>query len=400
MRAAIFDPFCGVAGNMILGALIDAGVEVPRLKKMLRLLPLEGEWDLSVTPVSRGGLRGLLVSVDVSENSPDRDLSSIRNMIDSSSLPEAVKLPSISCFERLARAEAEVHGVDVEEVHFHETGAVDAIVDIVGSFCALDLLGIERVYSSPVAIGTGTVQCSHGVLPLPAPATMKLLLGVPIAPSGIKSELTTPTGAAILVEAVSSWEETPPPARVTSTGMGAGTAELHRSNLLRVSLCDSHEENPAWINETCVQIKAVMDDMDMRTWPELSRELQEAGAYDCYMGNCIGRKGRPSLEMTILCSAQTRDEVIERIFRSSPTLGVRVQEIPRAVLERSFISVHTEWGPVSVKVGYLAGEPVNAEPEYSDCVRLARENSVETVKVISTARAAALRVLRGEGPEA
>ncbi len=393
MRVACFDPFCGVAGNMVLGALIDAGAEVPQLEHMLRKLPIKGEWDLELTNTSRKGLRGLLVTVNTADVSPHRTLSNIRDMISSSDLPDSVKTSSISAFRRLAAAEAHVHGLPIEEVHFHETGAVDAIIDIVGSFCALHMLGVERVYSSPVATGTGTISCAHGILPVPAPATAHLLRNIPVSPSGISAELATPTGAVILLEAVSSWEEVPPAMTVLSSGMGAGSADLDRPNLLRASICETSGINTPWSHDTCLQITTVMDDIDMRTWPEVSAGILDAGAYDCYVGNCIGRKGRPALLMTVLCTVPMRDRVIEQVFRSTPTLGMRVLEMPRAILDRDFISVVTEWGPVNVKVGYLAGEPINAEPEYSNCVSLASDNSIETARVITAARAAALDVL-------
>ncbi|MBN2587802.1 MAG: LarC family nickel insertion protein, partial [Candidatus Fermentibacteraceae bacterium] len=220
MRIAVFDPFCGISGNMVLGALMDAGLSAVRLEGMLRRLDLPG-WELSVDRVLRNGLQGTLVNVAVPGETGHRQLPDILDIISRSDLPDTVREKSSLAFEKLAEAESSVHGIPVDRVHFHETGAMDAIIDITGSFCGLYLMGVECVYSSPVATGTGTVECAHGILPVPAPATLRILEGIPTVPSGIPFEITTPTGAAILATAVGSWTGVPPAMIPSETGYGA-----------------------------------------------------------------------------------------------------------------------------------------------------------------------------------
>ncbi len=386
MRIAVFDPFCGVSGNMILGALADSGLDLELLRKMLRKLNLKG-WKLSAGSVLKNSLRGTLVTVTVPVETSARHLSGILKIISESDLPEYVRAKSTDAFRRLAEAESQAHGISIEEVHFHETGAMDAIIDIVGSFCGLYLLDIEKVYASPIATGSGTVTCAHGVLPVPAPATVNILKGIPTAASGIDGEITTPTGAAILAAAVESW--TIPNLRMTqeSTGMGAGTKDLPRPNLLRFTVYETMS-SPSWNQDSCIEIKTVMDDMDARIWPDTAQSILESGAMDCYAALCIGRKGRPSMEVTVLCPVSRRDEVIECMFRNTTTLGLRVNVVERAVLDREFGKVETVFGQITVKRAYLNGKALRAEPEYEDCAKAAARHNVSVQEVITAARCA------------
>jgi len=388
MRIAVFDPFCGVSGNMILGALVDCGLDVELLRKMLQKLNLKG-WKLSARNVLKNSLKGTLVTVDIPMETSARHLSDILKIISESDLPEYVRDKSTDAFRMLAEAESHAHGISTEEVHFHETGAMDAIIDIVGSFCGLYLLDIEKVYASSVATGSGTVTCAHGILPVPAPATVNILKGIPTVASGIKGEITTPTGAAILAAAVESW--TIPNLRMTpeSTGMGAGTKDFSRPNLLRFTVYETMS-NASWKQDNCVEIKTVLDDMDARIWPDTALRILESGAMDCYATPCIGRKGRPSMEVTVLCPVSQRDEVIECIFRNTPTLGLRVSIVERSILDREFGKVETVFGVISVKRAFLNGKLLRAEPEYNDCAKAAARYNVPVQKVITTARCAVL----------
>ncbi|MCD4847012.1 MAG: nickel pincer cofactor biosynthesis protein LarC [Candidatus Aegiribacteria sp.] len=392
MKIAVFDPFCGASGNMILGALIDAGADQSGLNEMLSKLNLNG-WKIATETVSKKSLRGTYVEVQVPLETEARKLRDIEKIIRNANLPESVTGNSLKSFQKLAEAEAEAHGIPVNEVHFHETGAMDAIIDIVGSFCCLHLLGIERVFSSPIATGTGTVTCAHGTLPVPSPATVSLLRGVPTCPSGIRSELTTPTGATILVNAVESWG-TPPPLIPVSSGMGAGIFDLERPNLLRVTI-GTQAGSIGCNHDNCIELRTILDDMDMRIWPDTADLILESGAFDCYAAMCIGRKGRPSIEVTVLCPSSMKDDVIECIFRNTTTLGIRIRETERAVLERDFIDVSTEFGTIPVKTGIFEDEIIHLEPEYEDCATASRTYNVPVQTVITAARIAADQLKKG-----
>ena len=388
MRIAVFDPVCGVSGNMILGALLDCGLERDKLIEMLGRLPLEG-WSIDVSSAVRQGLAGTHVQVSVPEETGPRHLSHIRDILANSSLPESVKSGSLCAFRMLAEAESGAHGISADEVHFHEVGAMDAIVDIVGAFSGFHLLNIGSVHSTPVSIGRGTVDCAHGTLPVPAPATMRLLQGIPVVPTDIQAELTTPTGAAILKAAVDSWT-TPPPAMVPfATGMGAGSRDLKRPNLLRITLGDTlnvPDTEPApWEGDRCLQIRTVVDDMEGRLLPSAFRSFLNSGALDCWALPCIGRKGRPAQEITVLCRPHQRKTVLESLFLHTGTLGARVQEIERAVLRRDFVSVETGYGRIGVKTAYMGGEMVSAQPEYEDCAAAAEKHGVPVSRVIRAA---------------
>ncbi|NOQ21567.1 MAG: nickel pincer cofactor biosynthesis protein LarC [Candidatus Aegiribacteria sp.] len=388
MKIAVFDPFCGVSGNMILGALVDCGLDIVKLEKMLRSLDLKG-WELSAEKVLRKTLRGTFVKVIVPEETSSRHLPDIQHIISESDLPEYVRAKSSDAFQRLAEAESHAHGISINEVHFHETGAMDAIIDIVGSFCGLYLLGIKKVFASAVATGTGMLTCAHGTLPVPAPATVHILKGVPVAPTGINSELTTPTGAAILVTAVESWLDPPPRMKPQTTGMGAGSKDLQRPNLLRLTIGETAGD-ALWSSDRCIEIKTIIDDMDARIWPDAAGRILESGAMDCYAAMCIGRKGRPAMEATVLCPVPGLDAVIECIFRNTSTIGMRFGTVERAVLDRDERTVETGFGKIRVKRVFLDGKQLRAEPEYEDCAEASRQYNVPVQKVIAEARFAAL----------
>ena len=399
MKVALFDPFSGISGNMVLGALIDAGLEVADLSEMLAGLDV-GKWEITAEKVSRSGFSGTLVNVLFPPEQPRRGLPEIAVLIEDAGLPGWVCRKSLLAFRRLAGTEASVHGQPVDEVHFHEVGAIDAIIDIVGSFAGLFILGAEKVFCSPVAIGKGVLECSHGTLPLPAPATLKLLEGVPLLPTSEPWELTTPTGAAIITAAVSDWNSVAPLMRIEVSGMGAGNRDSARSNLLRVSVGETlgDQDSTGANTDSCSRLTTVIDDLDPRLWPGLSGSLLEAGAVDCYAAHCIGRKGRPALEVTVLCpnGLQVRNRVVETLFVESSTLGIRVDTVTRLVLERRFEKVSTQWGDVTVKIGILGKRIVSAEPEFEECAALAERNAVSTKLVLQEAKGKAMDVLRGK----
>jgi hypothetical protein len=382
---------------MIMGSLLDLGVELGELREMLQHLPFEG-WSIDAEAVTVGGMRATKAVVRIPREHEHRHLSDIRDIARGSGLPDCVSERGLAAFTRLAAAEAAAHGMDIEEVHFHEVGAMDAILDIFGVFCCLSLLGVEKVYSSPVRIGSGTVECAHGVMPVPAPATARLLEGVPVVPTSEDGEMVTPTGAALLTEMVDDWGLTGVPGRVLASGLGVGSRKLARANLLRVMLVESDDE-VSCADANCVEVRTVVDDMDPRMFPELVERVMEAGAVDCYACHTTGRKGRPGLEITVLAGQGARNRVLEALFRCSTTIGARVSVVPRVELDREIVRLDLMGGAVDVKLARLDGSVVSAEPELECCRRLAEEEGLPLKVVMAEARGAARRKYMSGGHE-
>lgn len=381
MKTAFFNPSFGVSGDMVLGALVDCGLPAASLEAELANLSLPG-WSLHIERVHRNRILGTRVRVSVPEEKVHRHLSDIEKIILESGVDPWVKEKSLSAFTLLAEAEAAAHGVGISEVHFHEVGALDAILDVVGAFAGLRLLGVDRVYSAPVALGSGTVECDHGTIPVPVPAVVRLVQGIPVVRTGIPFELTTPTGAAILRAGVDRWDVSPVLSGQAS-GNGAGSREIPGcSNLL--GLIVGTEDSSG--DRRCLVLETILDDMDPRLWPGLSSSLLSAGAVDCWCTACLGRKGRPALSVTVILPPERRGEVLDVLFRESTTLGVRESLQDRAVLDREFRPVETPWGTVQVKLGLWKGRVVNAMPEFSSCVEVAESAGVPVKKVLDCVR--------------
>ncbi len=368
----------------MLGALLDLGADIGSLRGMLSRLSLEG-WGIEPEQVRMGGMRAIRANVRVPHEHVHRHLSDIREIVEGSGLPEDIVSGGMRAFTLLAEAEAAAHGMGLEEVHFHEVGAMDAILDIFGSFCCLHLLEVGRVYSSAVHIGSGTVECAHGVIPVPAPATARLLEGVPVVPTSEQGEMVTPTGAALLRAMVDDWNSLGGPGRILDSGVGAGTRQLSRANLLRAVLVEA-ADSAADGETSCLEIRAVVDDMDPRLFPVVVEAAMEAGAVDCYASPTTGRKGRPGLEITVLCPLECREEVLQALFAVSTTIGVRIAEVPRVELEREMRRVEVAGGAVDVKLALRGGRVVSAEPEFECCRELALEAGLPVKAVLAEAR--------------
>jgi hypothetical protein len=384
-RRAYFDGFSGISGDMVLGALVDAGLELARLETELRKLPLTG-WSISAERVRRGALQATHVKVAASAQHQHRHLTKIEGLIAAGHLaPRAAELAT-RIFRRLGEAEARVHGVPLEKVHFHEVGAVDAILDIVGSAVGCDLLGIDEVTCAPLNVGGGTVQTEHGVLPVPAPATADLLRGVPTYASGVARELVTPTGAAIITTLASQFG--PQPAmNVAAVGYGAGTAQIDgQPNVLRLLLGESAAAG-AW-DETVAVIEANLDDMSPQVYAYFAEQALAAGALDVYATPVQMKKGRPGQLVTVLCAPADVRHLTDLLFRETTTIGVRTWEAQRRVLERETISVTTALGDVRMKIARRNGTLLNAAPEYEDCRRIAAERGLPLKEVLAQAAAA------------
>ncbi len=387
MVCAFVDCFAGISGDMLLGALIDAGAPVDDLLLGLKTLPLSG-WELEVERVRKGAIAATSVSVIVHENQPERHLSDIESVVIASRLPEKVKEQSLKVFQLLAEAEAKVHGISVNEVHFHEVGAVDSIVDIVGSVYALHLLGVQAVYASALPFTRGRVKTLHGDLPVPAPATMELLCGVPTYPLDIEAELVTPTGAALL-KALANGFGMPPPFTPRKVGYGAGKRDLPFPNILRVIVGDL-PDNVALERERLVVVETNLDDMTGEMAGYAMERLLAAGARDVWVIPAQMKKNRPAIVLSVLCDHEKLPTVLQILLRETTTLGVRVQEVERLCLPREIWEVTTPYGTVKVKVAKLGDEIVNIAPEYEDCRRLALEQRVPLKEVMAAAIASAL----------
>ena len=377
MRIAYFDPFSGASGDMSLGALVDAGAPVDEIAAMLEGLKLPG-WQLQAEPASQNGIAGTRVTVIAEDDAHSRTWRVIRELIESSSLPERVKERAIAIFSNLAEAEAAIHGATVDDVHFHEVGGIDAIIDICGASCAIELLGVEAVFSGPPRAGTGFAKSMHGVIPVPAPATARLLAmaRAPLPPAdperdAVPGELLTPTGAAILTT-LARFER--PAFSPTSIGYGYGRKELPWPNALRVWIGEMADEPAGDDGE--VLIETNIDDMSAQHVELLIERLFAAGAYDAWTAPIVMKKGRPALLVSALGPASARGRISATMIEQSTTLGVRVQPIERIKAVRRIETVVTRWGDVRVKLRGWNGRVIDAAPEYDDCAAIARREDL------------------------
>jgi uncharacterized protein (TIGR00299 family) protein len=383
-RLAYFDCASGASGDMVLGAVVDLGLPVGRLREELAKLPLPG-YRLEARGVTRSGLAATQVEVVVGTPAAGhRHLRYILELLEASQLDAEVRDVAGSLFRRLAEAEAAVHGTSVESVHFHEVGAVDSIVDIVGGVVALRWLGASRFAASPLNVGSGTVTMSHGTFPVPTPATARLVTGVPVYGEG-EGELLTPTGA-LLVTAHATAYGPLPPIRIAKVGQGAGARETRgRPNVLRLIVGD---EASAAATDRVVVLETEVDDASPQVLGPLVDRLLAEGALDAFFTPVQMKKGRPGVLVTVLTEPSRREAIEELLFRETTTLGVRRQEWDRTLLERETATVATGYGPIRVKIGRRGGVVYNASPEFDDCLRAARERGVAVKEVLAAALAA------------
>ncbi len=384
MKFAYFDCFSGISGDMVLGALVDAGAELGALEREMRKLRLTG-WTISAERVKRKAIAATKVHVEAGASHHHRHLSDILKMIDEAGLTTKAAERARNIFQRLGEAEAKVHNIPVEKVHFHEVGAVDSIIDIVGAAIGFDLLGIDSFACSAMDVGGGRVETEHGVLPVPAPATAELLRGVPTFSSGVQKELVTPTGAAIATTLATSYGKIPA-MQLKAVGYGAGSADLaEQANVLRILIGESVEKKTGthWDAPVAV-IEANVDDMSPQIYGYFAEQALAAGALDVFSSPVQMKKNRPGQLITLLCEPANRDRLIDLIFRETTTIGVRTHEVFRRTLERQSVAVETPLGTVRMKVARMNGTLLNAAPEYEDCQRIAAEKGVPLKQVLST----------------
>lgn len=387
-RILYLDCSAGAAGDMVLGALIDAGLPLDELRAALGSLMLPG-WSLGSTPVTRAGIGATkfgIVGPDRDHRATDvsghedrhRTVAEICRLVETSALSASAKSRTCGLFTRLAEVEAGIHRLPIGQVHLHEVGALDSIVDIAGSVFALEWFAPQRVVSSPLNVGGGFVMTAHGRLPVPAPATAALLTGVPVYSSGIEAELVTPTGA-LLVSAYANAYGPLPAMTIERVGCGAGDRELPNApNVLRVFV---GETAAATVADRILVMECEIDDMNPQVFGHLMERLYGAGALEVFYTAVQMKKNRPGVLLTVLARPEQRDPLAAIVFRETTSIGLRYQEMDRLCLDRTVVDVETPLGRVRFKVARLGGDAVNAAPEFEDCARLAKEHGVPVKEV-------------------
>jgi uncharacterized protein (TIGR00299 family) protein len=382
---AYFDCFSGISGDMVLGALVDAGAPLPTLEAELRKLGLEN-WTISAEKVKRGAISATHVKVESQEDHHHRGLSIILKRIEAAHLAPRAADRAKRIFTRLAEAEAKVHQLPIDQVHFHEVGAVDSIIDIVGAAIGFELLGIDEFACSALDVGAGQVKTAHGLLPVPAPATAELLRGAPMYTSGIQRELVTPTGAAIATTLATRYVELPE-MNLRAIGYGAGSADLEeKANVLRLLIGESTASEPGehWDGQVTV-IETNLDDMSPQIYGYFAEKALAAGALDVFSTPVQMKKNRPGLLVTLLSEPANVSHLIDLVFRETTTIGIRTHEVRRKTLDRELIPVATPFGEVRMKISRMNGTVLNASPEYDDCQRIAAERGIPLKQVIAAA---------------
>jgi len=389
-RIAYLDCFAGVSGDMVLGALLDLGLPVEVLDEGWRILGLQG-LQLNVEKVQRGGLMGM--QVQVQGEGTIRNYREMKAIISDSALPAGVKGLSLKILHQLAKAEGDIHGVAIEEVHFHEIGGLDTIVDAVGAALGVSHFGWDTIICSSLPLGGGWVEGGHGRLPLPAPATVALLQGVPIVPSPVEGETVTPTGAAIVTSLASGFGPLPE-MEITGVGYGAGTRDGEGTpNLLRIiqGVQEEKEEEGIWV------LEADVDDMNPELLPYLNQLLLKEGALDAALIPIQMKKGRPGFTIRVLSTAPQRERLAQLMLQESTTLGVRMHQVERMTLPREEREVQTQYGPIKVKVAFdREGKVINLMPEYESCRQAAEKKKVPLKEVYQEAIEKGRGAIKGE----
>lgn len=385
MKICYLDAFSGISGDMTVGALIDAGADPGALFCMIDSLGLGAK--LEVENTVRHGIQASKFRVIGGDGKRHRHLSQILDLIANTKMPEQVKQKASAVFQRLGEAEAKVHGIPLDKVHFHEVGAVDSICDILGACAAFDLLGVEAIYSSPINVGSGTVQTEHGVLPVPAPATAELLTGTPVYSRGPELELTTPTGAAIASTLAKHFGSLPP-MRITATGYGAGDKDFQEhANVLRVLIGDT--TGAAEATDVAV-IEANIDDSSPQVLGYAMERLLECGALDVTIEPVLMKKNRPGSLIRVIARPEDRETLAQVMFAETSTLGLRIYAAERRVKARHSIEIQTPHGTVRIKIA----EDGSFAPEYEDCRKLAHETGIPLKQILAEASLAYLKNTR------
>ena len=393
MKIAYFDCHSGISGDMVLGALIDAGVKLQSIRKGLAGIDLKG-YEIKSRRVKRGLFVGTKVDVIVSSraHTHSRTFTDIEKLLKRSKLPKTIIEDCVEIFLRLGKAEAKVHHTRIDKVHFHEVGAVDSIIDIVGGVIGMHHLGVDQILASPLNTGEGKVECEHGILPVPAPATLELLKGIPCYSSGTPYELTTPTGAALIGYWADAFQSLPL-MKVQRSGYGAGTHVIkEQANLLRLIVGEAEGKG----SDKVILVEANIDDMNPEFYDHIMDQLFSAGALDVFYTSVMMKKNRPAVKISVLAPPAKREAVSCILLTETTSFGIRFSEMDRIILDRQSIEVPTPYGKVSVKVGSRAGKMMHFSPEYENCKQIARKKKIPIKMVYDSAVKSAGSKLKGE----
>ncbi|MHC4708019.1 MAG: nickel pincer cofactor biosynthesis protein LarC [Planctomycetota bacterium] len=388
MKIAYFDCFAGAGGDMIAAAMLDAGLDAKSLKAQLATLGLK-DLDIKIAETKRAGLRAISFQPLTPEQDQPRNLQQITKIIETSKISQQAKNTAVSVFQKIAQAEAAVHNKDPNDIHFHEVGALDSIVDIVSASIGMDNLGIEKVHCSALSVGGGSLKCAHGLMPIPAPATAQLLTGIPITAGPAQAELLTPTAAAILTTIVDQFGPLPA-MKIETVGYGAGSMQFDDfPNVLRLILGQTTPEASANADTVCL-LETNVDDISGELIGFISQDLLRRGALDVFTAPVYMKQNRPAVQISVICKAEDAALFEQALFQQGLTFGIRRQLIQRSKLARDFIAVQTDYGQVRIKTGLLNGKIVNAKPEFSDCISAAEKHDVP----VRTVREAAMTTYR------
>ncbi|RJQ31818.1 MAG: nickel pincer cofactor biosynthesis protein LarC [Actinobacteria bacterium] len=392
MKIAYFDCFSGISGDMVLGALLDIGLPLEHLREELAKLPLTN-YEINAKPVQRSGLAATKVSIKAEEKGVVRTWSNVKTIIEQSELSEDIKNKALEIFLKLAEAESKIHKKDISKIHFHEVGATDSIVDIVGAVIGMNYLEVDDVISSEVATGMGMVRSDHGMLPIPAPATLEILKDVPVYSGSVNHELTTPTGAAILKSFATTYGPLPTMS-VEKIGYGAGATELEIPNVLRLmvgALAEKQEAEETKAKNELTLVETNVDDSNPQFFGYIMDKLFAKGALDVWSSPIYMKKNRPAITLSVLCPKDIQEKVIQTIFEETTTLGVRLSEISRKTAARHIKTISTKLGDVAVKIAKYKDKVINIAPEYEDCAKIAKNNNLPIKKVYDIAKLEATR---------
>lgn len=396
MKIAYFDCFSGISGDMTVGALLDAGLKIETLEKELKKLSLSG-YQLEVKKVVKKGISATQFKVKIKEEGVERRFKDILTILEKSKLDEEIKKDTKKIFFNIAQAESKIHQKDIDKIHFHEIGGLDSIVDITSAVIGIKTLGIEEIHSSALPVGKGFVKCAHGVIPVPAPATLELLKNIPTYSGGIESEMITPTGAAIISTLAKSFGKQPL-MKIERIGYGAGEKEFTIPNLLRINIGEKIAKDKDfkddYISDEAVLIETNIDDMNPEFYDYIMDKLFSQGALDVFLTPIQMKKNRPAHMLSIIVYEQNLKEILEVLFSESTTLGVRVREVKRLRLGQQNFMVETKYGKIKVKVGMFKGEIKNIAPEYEDCKKMAKQHQVPLKEVYEEAKKVTYNKLR------
>jgi len=388
MRIAYFDCFSGISGDMFVGALLDAGLKIEILEKELNKLNLSG-YQLEVNKVLKKGISASQFKVKIQEKGVERRFKDILNILEESKLDEEIKNEVKKIFFKIAEAESKIHQEDIEKIHFHEIGGLDSIIDISSAVIGIKALEIKEIYSSPLPLGKGFVKCAHGILPLPAPATLELLKNIPTYSGGMESEMVTPTGAAIISTLTKDFGERPL-MKIEKIGYGAGEREFSIPNLLRVSIGEKilsdRDLMDGYVHDEALLIETNIDDMNPEFYDYIMDKLFSQGALDVFLTPIQMKKNRPAHMFSIIVYEQNLKEILKVLFSESTTLGVRIKEVKRLKLTQQNFIAETKYGKIKVKVGIFKEDIKTIAPEYQDCQKIAQQYQVPLKEIYEEAK--------------